>query len=233
MSISNEKSLHEKQHSLRSILNQAELFAQSIFPITSAPNYETKRLLLYRQRFLTIFTPCTISAAIHPTDRNLTLNDPNIQLFSIAPTSLALGRCFKTSALITYQFYKLPSFSALPPNVAAGPTKFTIFPFSPLFRFNVRLPSFNFQKARRDDFAFYFTVLLQRNVEASFFSVDLHQAILQPNLLLFNSHLRFNPTPTFLGVTFDRTLSFFKTCIFTEDPSSSLASKPYAVSLPA
>ena len=40
--------------------------------------------------------------------------------------------------------------------------------------------------------------------EASFFSVDLHQA----NLLLFNSHLCFNLTPTFLGVTFDRTLSF-------------------------
>ena len=45
--------------------------------------------------------------------------------------------------------------------------------------------------------------------EASFFSVDPHQANLQPNLLLLGSRLRFNPTPTFLGVTFDRTLSFF------------------------
>ena len=45
--------------------------------------------------------------------------------------------------------------------------------------------------------------------EASF-SVDLHQANLQPNLLLLGSRLRFNPTPTFLGVTFDRTLSFSK-----------------------
>ena len=44
--------------------------------------------------------------------------------------------------------------------------------------------------------------------EASFFSVDPHQANLQPNLLLLGSCLRFNPTPTFLGVTFDRTLSF-------------------------
>ena len=42
--------------------------------------------------------------------------------------------------------------------------------------------------------------------EASFFSVDPHQA----NLLLLGSRLRFNPTPTFLGVTFDRTLSFSK-----------------------
>ena len=42
--------------------------------------------------------------------------------------------------------------------------------------------------------------------EASFFSVDPHQA----NLLLLGSCLRFNPTPTFLGVTFDRTLSFSK-----------------------
>ena len=46
--------------------------------------------------------------------------------------------------------------------------------------------------------------------EASFFAVDPHQANLQPNLLLFGSSLRFNPTPTFLGVTFDRTHSFSK-----------------------
>ena len=36
------------------------------------------------------------------------------------------------------------------------------------------------------------------------FSVDPHQA----NLLLLGYRLRFRPTPTFLGVTFDRTLSF-------------------------
>ena len=46
--------------------------------------------------------------------------------------------------------------------------------------------------------------------EASFFSVDPHQANLQPNLLQLGSRLRFNPTSTFLGVTFDRTLSFSK-----------------------
>ena len=46
--------------------------------------------------------------------------------------------------------------------------------------------------------------------EGSFFSVDTHQANLQPNLLLIDSHLGFNPTPTFLGVTFDRTLFFSK-----------------------
>ena len=46
--------------------------------------------------------------------------------------------------------------------------------------------------------------------EASFYSVDPHQANLQPNLLLLGSRLRFNPTSTFLGVTFDRTLSFSK-----------------------
>ena len=43
-----------------------------------------------------------------------------------------------------------------------------------------------------------------------FFSVDPHQANLHPDLLLFNSRLRFNLTSTFLGVTFDRTLSFSK-----------------------
>ena len=46
--------------------------------------------------------------------------------------------------------------------------------------------------------------------EASFFSVDPHQANLRPNLLLLGSRLRFNPTPTFLGVTFDHTLSLSK-----------------------
>ena len=46
--------------------------------------------------------------------------------------------------------------------------------------------------------------------EASFFLVDPHQANLHPNFLLFGSRLRFNPAPTFLGVTFDSTLSFSK-----------------------
>ena len=49
-----------------------------------------------------------------------------------------------------------------------------------------------------------------RKCEAFFFSVDPHQAYLQPNLLLLGSRLYFNPTPTFLGVTFDRTVSFSK-----------------------
>ena len=46
--------------------------------------------------------------------------------------------------------------------------------------------------------------------EASFFSVDPHQANHQSNLLLLGSRLCFNPTPTFLGVTFDCTVSFSK-----------------------
>ena len=46
--------------------------------------------------------------------------------------------------------------------------------------------------------------------EASFSSVDPHQSNLQPNLPLLGCRLHFNPTPIFLGVTFDRTLSFFK-----------------------
>ena len=49
-----------------------------------------------------------------------------------------------------------------------------------------------------------------RKCEASFFSVDPHQAHLQFNLLLLGSRLRFNSTPSFFGVTFDRTLSFSK-----------------------
>ena len=46
--------------------------------------------------------------------------------------------------------------------------------------------------------------------DASFCSVDPHQGNLHPNVLLLGSRLRFNPTSTFLGVTFDRTLSFSK-----------------------
>ena len=52
--------------------------------------------------------------------------------------------------------------------------------------------------------------LNHRKCEASFFSVDPNQANLQPNPLLLGSRLHFNPTPTFVGVTFDRTLSFSK-----------------------
>ena len=46
--------------------------------------------------------------------------------------------------------------------------------------------------------------------EAFFISVDPHQANFQPNLLLLGSRFGFNPTPTFLGVILDRTLSFSK-----------------------
>ena len=42
----------------------------------------------------------------------------------------------------------------------------------------------------------------------SFFSTDPHQATFQPLLNLLGIPLSFNPTPKFLGVTFDRTLSF-------------------------
>ena len=45
--------------------------------------------------------------------------------------------------------------------------------------------------------------------------MDPHQASLQPILLLLGSRLRFNPTPTFLEVIFDRTL-LFETCTFAE-----------------
>ena len=52
--------------------------------------------------------------------------------------------------------------------------------------------------------------LIPSKCEASFFSVDAHRAYLQPNLLSLGSRLRFKPIPTFLGVTFDPSLSFSK-----------------------
>ena len=56
----------------------------------------------------------------------------------------------------------------------------------------------------------YWCLPLNRSKYEASFSVDPHQANLQPNLLLLSFRLRFNPTSTFLGVTFDRTLSFSK-----------------------
>ena len=44
--------------------------------------------------------------------------------------------------------------------------------------------------------------------EPSFFSPDPYQSHIQPSLYILNTPLKFNPYPTFLGVTFDRTLSF-------------------------
>ena len=60
--------------------------------------------------------------------------------------------------------------------------------------------------------------------------MDIHQANLQPHLLLFNLLLRFNPTPTILRVTFDRTLLFLRIYLRIR-PKSSPVSRPYAVFL--
>ena len=51
-----------------------------------------------------------------------------------------------------------------------------------------------------------------KKCESSFFSTDPHQATFQPRLNLLGFPLLFNPTPKFLGVTFDRTLSFGGPC---------------------
>ena len=47
-----------------------------------------------------------------------------------------------------------------------------------------------------------------KKCESSFFSTDPHQATFQPRLNVLGFPFLFNPTPKFLGVTFDRTLSF-------------------------
>ena len=59
--------------------------------------------------------------------------------------------------------------------------------------------------------------------------MDPHQANQQLQLL-FNFPFCFNPTSTFLGVTFDCTL-FFPQMNLCLRPSSSLVSSPYAISL--
>ena len=44
--------------------------------------------------------------------------------------------------------------------------------------------------------------------KTSFFSLDPYQSRIQPSLYILNTPLNLNPHPTFLGVSFDRTLSF-------------------------
>ena len=60
--------------------------------------------------------------------------------------------------------------------------------------------------------------------------MDPHQANLRPNLLLLGSPLHFNPTPTFLGVTFDHTFSFSKDVSLLKAKFFHV-SRPYAVSV--
>ena len=57
---------------------------------------------------------------------------------------------------------------------------------------------------------YWFLPLNPKKREASSFSTDSHQTNLQFHLLLFNALIHFNPIPTFLGITFDRTLFFSK-----------------------
>ena len=71
---------------------------------------------------------------------------------------------------------------------------------------------------------------IRAKCEVSLFSVDPHQANLQPNLLLLDSRLHFISIPTFLQVAFDRTLSFSKH-VSSLKASFSHVSRSYAVSL--
>ena len=70
--------------------------------------------------------------------------------------------------------------------------------------------------------------LSQKKCETSIFSMDLHQANFQHHLLFFHSPLCFNFTPTFLGVTFDCTLSC--TCIFAESQALSSSKAIHCIS---
>ena len=92
---------------------------------------------------------------------------------------------------------------------SASPFTLTIWPFS--FSVPTALEATQgalFQLRRWS--VYWWFALNPSKCNASFFSLDLHQANLQSDLLLLGTRFRFNPTSTFLGVTFDRTLSFFK-----------------------
>ena len=62
--------------------------------------------------------------------------------------------------------------------------------------------------------------------ETSFFSLDSYQSHIQPSLHILNTPLKFNPHPTFLGVTFDCTLSFKLCSILTKKVSQPIPCFP-------
>ena len=71
--------------------------------------------------------------------------------------------------------------------------------------FSVVQSSLNFLETRSN---LWRLSLNPKKCESSFFSTDSHQATFQPRLYLLAIPLSFNPTPKFLGVAFNRTLSF-------------------------
>ena len=108
--------------------------------------------------------------------------------------------------------------------LSAAPFTLTIWPFGPYCGGG--------QKAliRLKRWSEYWCLTLNPSNCEDYFSVDPHQANLQPNFLLLNSRLHFNPTPTFFEITFNRTFSFFKH-ISSLKARFSLVSRPYTLSL--
>ena len=115
-----------------------------------------------------------------------------------------------------YSFFSIMIFRSLCLLPSAALFTLTIWPFGPpLSRSLLRWRPHKKLLIQLERWSAYWCFSLNPSKwEASFFSVDPHQANLQPNLLFFNYRLRFNPTPTFLGVAFDRGFSFSKHFLF-------------------
>ena len=92
--------------------------------------------------------------------------------------------------------------------VPMPPCMLTIWPSGPPPQTRSKPPLLSNPPSVRNMVNLWRLPLNPKKCESSFFSTDPHQATFQPRLNLLGFPLLFNPTPKFLGVTFDRTLSF-------------------------
>ena len=207
----------------RSTLNQILCLSQSISDGFNKPRPSCRTILS------TIDFSKAFDSVWHPALFHKLISTVLLSCFACWTQSFLSDR----RACVVYQNHKSRSFRVrrgVPQGFVLGPVLFSLF----INDLPASVPSFVSCSLYADDLAIWSSVPIAVEItqgalfrlerwseywclplnpskcEASFFSVDPHQANLQPHLLLFGTRLHFNPTPIFLGVTFDCSLSFSK-----------------------